>query len=159
MKDKLINLIKEQVRKVLAQDPEIPAGKREETVNATTGSLVDGLKQYMTPENMPAIASLLGKGTAAEYGFESSSMLSGIQSKIVSILTSKVGLKPQLAEKIAVSVIPAVTNFLSKETTDGKGGFNLGSLISSFTGGGNGQSDTNFSGGLMDKIGSLFGKN
>lgn len=157
MKDKLINLIKNQVRNVLSQDPEIPEGKREETVNATTGSLVDGLQQYMTPENIPAIASLLGKGTAAEYGFESSSMLSGIQSKIVSILTSKVGLKPQLAEKIAVSVIPAVTNFLSKETGDGKGSFNLGSLISSFRGG-NDRSGQNSADGLMDKIGSLLGK-
>lgn len=157
MKDKLINLVKDQVRNVLSQDPEIPEGKREETVNATTESLANGLKEYMTPENMPAIASLLGKGTAAEYGFESSSMLSGIQSKIVSILTSKVGLKPQLAEKIAVSVIPAVTNFLSKETGDGKGGFNLGSLISSFTGG-SGQAGTNSSGGIMDKIGNLFAR-
>lgn len=157
MKDKIISLIKEQVENVISQDSDIPAGKREETVDATTNSLMNGLKQYMTPENMPAIASLLGKGTAAEYGFESSSMLSGIQSKVVSILTSKVGLKPQLAEKIATSVIPAVMNFLSRETGNGKGGFNLGSLVSSFAGSGD-KSAGNSAGGIMSAVSNLFGK-
>lgn len=159
MIDKIIDLVKGQVTNVVANDADIPEEKKQDTVHAATNSLMDGLKQYLTPDNIPALMSLLGKGATGTQGVQTGGMLSGIETKVVAALTSKVGLKPALAQKIASTVIPAVMSVFSKKVNDEKdSGFNLSSLIGSLTGNKGAEGTSGHTGGLMDMIGGFFGK-
>ena len=147
----MLNLVKDQVAKTVGGMSGIPAGKQAAVVSTTTSSLMDGLKNFATPDKLSSLLGGGGGGGAA----------SGLSSNIVSDLTSKVGLKPAMAQGIAGSVIPAVTSLFSKHVNDpSKPGFNLQSMIGALTGGGGASADSagsGFLGGLLGKIGRLFG--
>ena len=157
MLEQIVNLVKGKVGDIVSQHADIPEDKKEETVKATTTSLVEGLQQYLTADNMSALTSLLGGAKTGGSTGQTGGMLSGIQNKIASTLTSTVGLNASLAQTIASKVVPAVMSLFSKKVDDdNEPGFNVGSLLKGLTGGSSGSSTGG--GGLMDMVGSLFGK-
>jgi hypothetical protein len=149
MLDNVMDLVKGQVAKMVGGMDEIPANKRTAAVEATAGSLMDGLKKYATPD---MLGSLLGMGRSnASSG---ATAMSGLESGVISALTAKVGLSPAVAQKIAVMVIPAVMALFRKKVDDkNEPGFDLQSILGSLTGGGKSSG-----GGLMDVLGGMFGK-
>ncbi len=146
----MMDLVKGQVAKMVGGMDEVPANKRQAAVDATAGSLMDGLKKYATPD---MLGSLLGMGKSnAPAGAKATS---GLESGVVSALTSKVGLNPAVAQKIASVVIPAVMTLFRKKVDDkNEPGFDLQSMLGSLTGGGAKSSG----GGVMEMIGGIFGK-
>jgi len=160
MFEKIMDLVKGQVAHTVKGMDKMPAGKKTETVETTAHSLVDSLKQYATPEHLSSLTSLLGIGgghQAAQTDANPAHVAGGLESGVVSALTSKVGLSPSVAQKIAGSVIPAVMSLFKKKVDDdNEPGFNLGSLLGSLTGKGSGSGSSG--GGLMDMIGGMFGK-
>ena len=160
MFEQMLNLVKGQVAKTVGGMDGIPAGKQAAVVSTTTSSLMDGLKNFATPDKL---SSLLG-GTGRAGGEQAAG---GLTSNIVSDLTSKVGLKPAMAQGIAGSVVPSVMSLFSKNVSDpSKPGFNLQSMIGALTGGAGGilgggaqagSTGGGILGGLMSKIGSFFG--
>lgn len=159
MMEEIMNLIKGQVEKTVASDMEIPKEKKKVTVETTTNSLIDGLKQYATPDNMSALTSLFGGGKLEDT--DAVSMSKGLESNMVSALTSKAGLSTDSAQKLAMIVIPAVISLFGKKISDKNApGFNIGSLIDTFTGTGKGKNkNSNPLGNLMGMLGGLFGGN
>lgn len=145
MLDNIINLVKEQALGAISGNAGVPADKKDAAVNATTSSIVDGLKEHFTPDNLSAITNLFSGGVSDTQGISSS-----LQTSVVSALSEKVGLSKDVANSIASAVIPAVIGLFSKKTNDpNDSGFSIESLVQAFNGG--------KGGGIFDALGSLFG--
>ncbi len=163
MLDNILDLVKDQVVKSISGNVEIPADKQEQAVDTTASSIIDGFKSQITPGNMGEIMNLFGGGNSGAGSPGNSTIAQGVQSTVVSALTSKVGLNQGLATTIAGIVVPAVMGMFSKKVNDdNEPGFNIGSLIDTFTGGGNNSGGSGKSSGMLGSIvsvvGRLFGK-
>ncbi|MCC8019918.1 MAG: hypothetical protein LIO85_09130 [Rikenellaceae bacterium] len=164
MLENIISLVKDQVMDKLPEDADIPADKKNEVAKTTTTSIIEGLKNQMTPENISSLKSMLG-GTAAREGdtaaIRENGITQGVESNVVSSLTSKTGLNAATATKIAALVVPAVIAVFARRTKSGGGsGFDIGSLVSAFTGHGSSSSSSTSGGGsgIMDMVGKFFNK-
>ncbi|MBB4036914.1 hypothetical protein GGR21_002828 [Dysgonomonas hofstadii] len=149
MLDQILNLVKDQAANVITNNSQVPEDKKDAAVETTTHAIADGLKSQLTSGNISNVMALFG----GESG--GSNALSGsLQNSVVSALAEKVGLSQGVATTIASTVVPALISLVSKKHNDSNDSFDLGSILSSFTGGGD---DGKKSGGLMDMIGGLFG--
>lgn len=157
--DNILNLVKDQVMKTISEKVEIPAEKHQETVETTTSSLIDGFKEQITPGNMGELISLFGSSTGSADSIAGSTMAKGVQSTVVSALTSKVGLNQGLATTIAGLVVPAVIKMLTQKASDSSdSSFDMGSLLDAFTGGNkDGNASSGGMGGVIDMLGGLLG--
>ncbi|MCD8071743.1 MAG: hypothetical protein LUE10_00885 [Alistipes sp.] len=161
MLENIISLVKNKVGDMIGSDADIPEDKKGQAVQATTTSLIEGLKDYATPENITSFASLLGTSgahTENSSAIQKSNITQGLQSNVISSLTSKVGLDRGSAGKIAMMVVPAVIALFSHKANDrSDSGFNIGSIVNAFKGG---ASENSSSGGegILEKVGSFFGK-
>jgi len=146
MFDNLMNLVTGQVEKTVGGMSEIPADKRSAVVSTTASSLMSGLKQFATPDKLSGLLGMGGKSTAPAMG--------GLQSGVVSALTSKTGVSPAVSKSIASAVIPAVLSLLKKNVQDSsQSGFNIQSVIGGLTG-----AKSSAASGVMGMLGGLFGK-
>lgn len=144
MLDNIIDLVKNQVLGTIENDPEVPADKKGAAIEATTSSIVDGLKSQLTTDNLSNLMGLFGGDS------NSDTITNSIQESVVSALSEKVGLSKETARSIASAVIPAIIGLISKKNNDPNDSFNLESLVESVTG--------KKGGGLLGALGSLFGK-
>ncbi|NDV79455.1 DUF937 domain-containing protein [Dysgonomonas sp. 511] len=145
MLDKILDLVKDQAAEAITNNSKVPAEKRQAAVETTTSTIVDSLKDQITPGNISNVLAMFG-GNAS-----SSNALSGtIQNSVVSALTGKVGLNKAVATTIATTVVPALFSLITKKNDDPKDSFDLGSILGSLTGGDNG-------GGILGTLGKLFG--
>ncbi len=145
MLNKIIDLVKDQALSAITNNADVPADKKKAAVEATTSSIVDGLKSQLSVGNISNLASLF-KGSSS-----ASNDLSGsLQTLVVSQLAEKVGLSKSVATSIASVVIPAVMNMVLKKNNDPNDSFNIESLVQSIGGGGKGS-------GILGSIGKLFG--
>jgi hypothetical protein len=147
MLDGILDLIKDQVIGAVKKAG-VPANKQQAAVETTTSTIMDGLKDHLSPDNISSIVSLFGGGSSAKAA--SNPMVASIQSSVVSALSEKVGLKPAIANTIASTVVPALMGLLSKKSNDPNDSFDLGSLLKSFTG--------NSGGGVSGVLGDILGK-
>lgn len=154
MLENIISQIKSQVMDQVESHPDVPQEKKGETIEATTESIVSGLKQYIKPSNISAITSLF-KGKVSEMDVKSSTVAKNLESGVISSLTSKVGLQQNVAQSIASSVIPALIAMFTSKTREGSSDFSVGSLISGFMGKNSASSSSG--GGLKNFVGGLFG--
>lgn len=158
MIDNILDLVKDQVVKSISGEVEIPAEKRDQAVETTATSILDGFKSQITPGNMGEIMNLFGGGGSSASSLGNSMIAKGVESSVVSALTSKVGLNKGIATTIAGLVVPAVMSMFSKKVNDdNEPGFDVGSLIEAFTGG-KGGGVASKAGGLLSMLGGLFGK-
>lgn len=183
MFDQLSGLVKDQVAKTVGSIEGVPADKTSAVVDTTASSLMSGLQQFATPDKLSALlggggsgasggglGSLLGDSKGASAGGGAGA--SGLSGGVVQALTSKVGLSPTVAKSIAAAAILAVLALLKKQSSTGGGGLQslVGALAGgSGTGGGGGIGAMlgglaggsglgSGGGGLLGKLGGLFGK-
>ncbi|MCD7963610.1 MAG: hypothetical protein LUF90_08735 [Rikenellaceae bacterium] len=155
MFEKIMDLVKKQVMDKVSGNSEIPADKKEQTIDTATSSLMDSLKRYATPDNISSIASMFGAGKKEEITEQKAAgITNGIKSDMITNLISKVGLSQGTANNLASGIVPAIMFLFSKKVSDDNDpDFNIGSILSSFTGDKN--SDKS---GVMDMVGSILGK-
>jgi len=147
-----MSLVQGQVADTVAGVAGIPEDKKEQAVETTASTIVESVKKYATPENIDKVMSMLNSGGHAESVIGNSEMAKGVSSNVVTNLIEKVGIKPEVAQKISSMVIPAIISlFKNKVNDDNEPGFNVGSLLGALTG-------NKSSGGIMDMVGGLFGK-
>lgn len=145
MLEGIIDLVKDQVLPAITNNAEVPAEKKEAAVEATTSTIIDGLKEHFTPDNLSAITNLFTGGGSTG----GSDIVSGLQSSVVNALSEKVGLNKDTANSIASAVIPAITSLFSKKVNDPNNKeFSIESLMKAFSGKG---------GGIFGALGGLFG--
>ncbi len=150
MLDNIIGLVKDQViSSVTGGNISIPADKKDQIVETTTNSLMDGLKSNLTLDNLSSLAGLFGgSGSIA-----SNSITQSIQTSVVSSLCEKVGLSKEMSKTIAAVAIPAVMGMFQSKVNDPKdSSFSIDSLIKAFSGG------SGKGGGLLGALTGLFGK-
>lgn len=144
MLDSIIDLVKSEALNVITKNDSVPADKKEAAVEATTSSIVNGLKDQLTPDNLSNIVNLVNGNSASNNALSSS-----IQDSVVSVLSQKVGLSSGVAKSIASAVIPAILGLIAKKSNDPNDSFSLESLAKSLT---------KDKGGILGAIGGLFGK-
>lgn len=150
MLDGILDLIKDQALGAVTQAG-VPADKQEAAVETTASSIVDGLKDQLSLDNISSIMSLFGGSSSSSSAVAASNpVVSSIQGTVVSSLSEKVGLSPAVANTIASTVVPALIGLLSKKSNDPGDSFDFGSLLQSFTGGGD--STGGFLGGILGKF-------
>lgn len=144
MLEGILDLVKEQVVPAIANNENIPADKRSAVVETTTATVVEGLKEYFTPDNISSITSLF----SGEAG--GSNIVSGLQNSVVNALSEKLGLNKDIANSIASAVIPAIMSLFSQKANDPNDeSFTIESLIEALGG--------KSGGGLLGMLGGLFG--
>lgn len=144
MLEGILDLVKEQVVPAIANNENIPAEKRSAVVETTTTTVVEGLKEYFTPDNISSITSLF----SGEAG--GSNIVSGLQNSVVNALSEKLGLNKDIANSIASAVIPAIMSLFSQKANDPNDeSFTIESLIGALGG--------KSGGGLLGMLGGLFG--
>lgn len=147
MLEGIIDLVKDQVLPAITNNSAIPADKKEAAVETTTSTIVDGLKEHFTPDNLALITSLFSGGGSAGGG----DIVSGLQSSVVNALSEKVGLNKDIANSIASAVVPAIMGLFSQKVNDPNDkGFSIESIMGAFGGKGGG--------GILGALGCLFGK-
>lgn len=148
MLDNIIGLVKDQVlNSVTGGNIDIPADKKDQIVDTTASSFMDGLKSNISMDNLSSLTSLFGSKDSTS----TNSITSGIQSTVVASLCEKVGLSKELANTIASTAIPAIMGmFQSKANDPNDSSFSIESLIKSFSGG--------KGGGILGALTGLFGK-
>lgn len=149
MLDNIVGLVKDQVLGSLTGgNVSIPADKKDQVVDTTTNSLMDGLKSSFSLDNLSSLTSLFGAQGSATG---SNAISDGLQSSVISSLMDKVGISKDLSSSIASSVIPAVMGMFQKKINDpSESNFSIESLIKTFSG--------NSGGGILGALGGLFGK-
>ncbi|NDV95337.1 DUF937 domain-containing protein [Dysgonomonas sp. 521] len=149
MLDGILDLIKDQALGAVTQAG-VPADKQSAAVETTASSIVDGLKDQLSLDNVSSLMSLFGGSSSSSSALSASNpIVSSIQKTVVTSLSEKVGLNSAMANTIASTVVPALIGLLSKKSSDPNDSFDFGSLLKSFTGGGDS------AGGLL---GGLLGK-
>lgn len=147
MLEGIIDLVKDQVLPAITNNSAIPTDKKEAAVETTTSTIVDGLKEHFTPDNLASITSLFSGSGSAGGG----DIVSGLQSSVVNALSEKVGLNKDIANSIASAVVPAIMSLFSQKVNDPNDkGFSIESIVGAFGGKG--------SGGILGALGGLFGK-
>ncbi|MDR2954854.1 MAG: DUF937 domain-containing protein [Prevotella sp.] len=149
MLDNILNIVKEQASNIIAGNSNVPEEKKQAVVDTTAHIVVNELQNQLSSGNISQLTSLLGGDSTG-----GSSIVNSIENSVSSALTSKVGLNSSVATSIASAIIPAVMNLLNKKSNDPNDSFNIESLIQSFTG----SAGSSNSGGILGKLGSLFGK-
>lgn len=152
MLDNILNLVKQEVLGTVTNNPEIPADKKDDVVQTTTSTIMNSLKDQMTHGNLSSITSLFGgSGVNNSTPPATHPLVNTLQSSVASALNQKVGLNMNVATSIAAAVIPTIIGLFSKKVNDSnEPGFNVQSLIESFTG-----SNSN---SITSMLGKLFGK-
>jgi hypothetical protein len=155
MLENLFNLIKEHSTDAVINNPAIPNEKNDAVIADATHSVADGLQGVLAGGGLQSVLSLFSNNNnSGGNGLLSNPIVSNIINSFTNKLTSNHGIAPDQAGGIASSLIPSVLSSLVNRTNDpNNSSFNIGSIISSLTGGGNAQAGA---GGL--DIGSLVSK-
>ncbi len=172
MLENLINLVKENAGDAIVNNPEIPNEQNDEAIEITGHSIVDTLKNAVSGGDISQLTSLFNGDSS---NTETSQLAGTAKSNVVSNLIEKLGLSPEIAQKVAQTVVPIVMAKLVGKTnnpndssfniqdilgklTGGEGGFDIGSVLGKFNSSKTGNDKEGSSGSLGDTLGGLFGK-
>lgn len=148
MLDNILSLVKDQVSGIIDKNNEIPADEKAKVVDTTTSTLMDGFISNFTENNLSSLSGLFGGGGGG------GDLVETLKNSVVSVLSEKIGLSKEVANNIAASVVPTVTNLLSSKVNDSnEPGFTLESVIGAFSGKTGGKSG----GGIVDTLKGFFG--
>lgn len=151
MINEIFKLVEKYAGEVITNNPDVPEAKKDVAITTTADAIKDGIKGYLNPSNIGALASMLS-GNKGSSG--SSSIVDILTKSVIGSLTSKAGLNSATSSGIANALIPMLISVVSKKMNDPKdSGFNVESLINAFT-----HNDGENGGGILGALGSLFGK-
>jgi uncharacterized protein YidB (DUF937 family) len=163
MIDQLKKLVENYAGDAVIRNSDVPDEKNAEAIDAISSGIEEGLHNEVRQGNYQGFFSMFEQGGKSLSG---NPAVSGIMNSVVSNLSSRLGLSPQVAQSIATNLIPMVMNGLVNKTNDpsdndfdlkdmlrsfsGKEGLDVSELVGKFTGG------SKAGGGVGDMIGKLF---
>ena len=138
MLEELFSLIKEQGTNTVINNPAIPNEQNNAVLADATHSVASELQGVLSGGGLQSVLSLFSNGNNNSGG--SSLLNNPIVSNIISNFTNKLttnhGIAPDQAGGIANNLIPSVlSNLISKTNDPTNSSFDIGSIISSLTGG------------------------
>ena len=168
MLDELVKLVEQHAGSHIINNPAIPDQYNQAAIKDVASQIFNGLQNQASSGNLTQIISMFQGGGGSSLS--NNPVVSNIISSVASSLSSKFGVSPQAAQKMASGLLPTVMNQLvSKannpadssfdlggilQTVSGNSGLDVGSLISQVTG----NSGGSLLGGLGGMLGGLFGK-
>jgi len=151
MINEIFGLVEKYAGDVISNNPEVPEAKKDVAIETTAGAIKDGIKGYLNPSNIGALASMLSGNNSSS---ESSSIVNTLTKSVISSLTAKAGLSSATSSGIANALIPMLVSVISKKMSDPNDSkFDLQSLISAFTHGNGSQG-----GSILGALEGLFHK-
>ena len=159
MLEELFSLIKEQGTDTVINNPAIPNEQNNAVLADATHSVASELQGVLAGGGLQSVLSLFSNGNNNSGG--SSLLNNPIVSNIISSFTNKLttnhGIAADQAGGIANNLIPSVlSNLISKTNDPNNSSFDIGSIISSLTGGAQASGAQNGGGGF--DISSLVSK-
>ena len=166
MLENLIQLVRNNVQDSVVNNNEIPNEKNDEVIHAASTSIFDTLKDKLASGNASELANVFNNGDAEN---------SPVAQQAANSFTDKLagmGISMDTAKTLAASVIPMVIAKLTEKTADpsdgsfnikdilgslgGGSGFNLGSVMGMFNGGGEGQNKPEGGEDMLGKLKGMF---
>lgn len=135
MLEQLLDLVREQGRTDIIENPAIPNDRNEEALGLATDSVIGGLKGVLANGGLKDVLGMFaGQSSPAD---NQNGIVSGITGDMVSKLTDRLGLDSGEAGRIATSLIPGILGKLVSRTNDpNDAGFDMNGIIGALTGGG-----------------------
>lgn len=158
MLDQLMQLIQQSGQQAVVENNEVPNENNDAILNEAQQSITSGLQQLAATGQLNTLMESVQNGQAAT----DHPAVQNISNNFMGNIMEKFGLNKGTASMIAASIIPMVlSKVMNKGGAQGGGGFDLGGLLSSLTGGGNAgqaQQSGQGGGGIMDTISSIGAK-
>jgi hypothetical protein len=180
MLEQLLNLVKENAGDAVVNNPDVPNEHNNDVIAEATKTVAGGLQNLAAGGGLQNILGLFGGGgnnQGGSSGLMSNPIVNMMVGHFAGKLMSKFGLGGSQASGVANQLIPNVISGLINKTNDPSnngfsvegllnsitggqatqqaqaGGFDIGNLISQFTGGG----QQGGGGGLMDMVTKIAG--
>lgn len=160
MLDQILQGLQNNIGRQLS-DIQLPEGVQQNDVAQTAGSsIIDALKAQAGSGSLDGIMEMFSGNETPD----NSPVMNSVSPEIISNLTNKLGIDPELAQNIVSKILPSAMNMFNKDVQSGN--FDISSLISQFQNGGIGDIIENFTGGdknssgggIFNIIKGFFGK-
>lgn len=163
MLDQLMQMIQQGGQQSVIDNSEVPNEHNEAILNEAQQSITSGLAGLASTGELNSLMDASG-GDPQQVAAHPA--VQNISNNFMGSIMDKFGLSKGTAATIAASIIPMVLGkVMNKSGAQGGGGFDLGSIISSITGGGasapaqgQAQQPQAGGGGLMDTLSGLGAK-
>lgn len=153
MLENLFNLIREEGRETVINNPAVPNEQNDAVLASATDSVANGLQGALAGGGLQKVLALLGGGAGSGNNLSNNPIVSNIISNFTNKLTSNHGVASDQASGIANNLIPNVISSLVNRTNNpNDSSFDINSIIGSLTGG-----NSSTAGGGFDLQG-LLGK-
>ncbi len=148
MLENLFNLVKEQGLDTVINNPEVPNEQNDAVLASATDSVAGGLQSALASGGLQSVLSMFGGSGNNNGGGIGTLMNNPIVQSIIGNFTNKLtsdhGISSNQAGGIAANLIPSViSSLIGKTTNPGDSSFDMNSIISSLTGGGQQQAGGN----------------
>jgi len=161
MLDQLMQLIQQSSQETVINNPEVPNDANQAVMNEAQATIAEGLRGLADTGDLQALASAAAQG----QDIQQQPAVQQLSGNLSGNLMQKLGLNSGVAKMIAAAVIPMVLskifkggNSASSGVQQSGGGFDIGDLLSSLTGGGSPNAGQSGGGGLMDKLSYIGSK-
>lgn len=124
----ILHLVENRVIGIIDQSKDIPSESKAEVINVTTSTILNGFIANFTQNNMSSMSGIFGVNGSDD-------MNETLISYVTYALNDKFGIDNKIANNIASSVVPTVTDFLlNKFNKTDQPGFSEESLLEAFSG-------------------------
>ncbi|NML21989.1 hypothetical protein HHL16_13955 [Pseudoflavitalea sp. G-6-1-2] len=131
MIEQLMSMVKQSSQEVVEQNPDIPNEQNETVSNIASESIIGSIQNMIGNGGASDLMSMFSGGGADE----NHPVMQTVNSDLTGNLANKLGISGAQASGIASSILPMIISKLFNKSGSGGGGFDLSSLIGSFTGG------------------------
>ena len=159
MLDQLMQLIQQSGQQSVVENNEVPNENNDAILNEAQQSITSGLQDLASTGQLNTLMDSVQNGQPAT----DHPAVQNISNNFMGSIMEKFGLNKGTAATIAAAIIPMVLGKMMNKggAQQGSGGFDLGGLLSSLTGGANAtpaQGQQSGGGGIMDTISSIGAK-
>jgi hypothetical protein len=157
MLDQLMQLIQQSGQQSVVENNEVPNENNDAILNEAQQSITSGLQDMASTGELNTLMDSVQNGQPAT----DHPAVQNISNNFMGSIMEKFGLNKGTAATIAAAIIPMVLSKMMNKggAQQGSGGFDLGGLLSSLTGGGNAApAQGQQGGGIMDTISSIGAK-
>jgi hypothetical protein len=154
MLEQLMQLIQQHGQQSVVENSAVPNEHNDAVMQEAQSSITTGLQQLAANGNISQLTQMM-QGDQVHPDNPAVQQISG---NFIQNITQKFGINSQAASTIAASLIPNVlSKIFNRGNTGGTGGFDIGGLLQSITGGNNATGGVN-SGGFMQQASNIGAK-
>jgi hypothetical protein len=145
MLENLINLVKENAKEAIIDNPAIPNDQNDAACETTATSIFDSLKNILGKGGLESVTQLFSNDSETQ-----GSAVTEISDNVAGELVNKFGLENSAASGIVQTLVPTVMGQLTSKTNDpDDSSFDLKSIVGSLAG--------DDSGGILGKLKGMIG--